>query len=94
MDYSSIRGEYLTDYAKKTTWNLLPAYISAHSQILIDEYTEYGVQDISRLQPQFANMTFADQNIYNRLFHKLIHKGVESAINYIKYFRTANFSRK
>ena len=50
MEYPYIICEYFTDYAKKVTWNLLHAYIYAHSQKLIDEYLEYGVQKISRLQ--------------------------------------------
>ena len=43
MDYPCIRGEDLTDYAKNSTWDLLHAYIDAHSQILIDYYTGCGL---------------------------------------------------
>ena len=32
-------------------------------------------------------MTFADQSIYNRLFQQLLHKGGDSAINYIEIFQ-------
>ena len=46
MDYTSIRGEEMTDYAKKSTWNLLHEYIDAHSQRITDECPVYGVQDI------------------------------------------------
>ena len=49
MEYPFIRGEYLPDYAKKDTWNLLHAYMDAQSQIFIDEYPGYGVQAIPRL---------------------------------------------
>ena len=49
MDYLSIRGEELSDYPKKAAWNLLNAYIDAHSQRLINECPGYGVQDISIL---------------------------------------------
>ena len=42
-DYPSIRGGELPDYTKTSTWNLLYAYIDAHSQILIDEYPVDGV---------------------------------------------------
>ena len=35
MDYPSIRVENITDYAKNVTWNILHAYIDAHSQRLI-----------------------------------------------------------
>ena len=38
MEYTSIRGEYLPDYAKNSTWKILHAYIDAHGKILIDEY--------------------------------------------------------
>ena len=34
-------------------------------------------------------MTFADQSRYNRLFQKVVHKGGESEINYIKIFCNA-----
>ena len=48
MDYISIRGEELPDYAKNSTWNPLHSYIYEHSQILIYEYPVDGVQYISR----------------------------------------------
>ena len=32
-------------------------------------------------------MTFADQSIYNRMFHKVVHKGGGWEINYIKIFQ-------
>ena len=87
IDYPSIRGGDLPDHAKKATCNLLHAYIDAYSQILIDEYPGHRVQDTTRFQPQCVNMIFADQSRYNRMFHQVIHKGGESEINYIKYFR-------
>ena len=43
IDYKSIRGGDLLEYAKKYTWDLLHAYIDAHSQISIDEYKGFGV---------------------------------------------------
>ena len=49
MDYPCIRGEELPDYAKNATWDLLHAYIDAHSQILIDEYPVNVVQAVSIL---------------------------------------------
>ena len=36
MGYPSIRGEDLPYYDRNYTWNLLHAYIDAHSQTLID----------------------------------------------------------
>ena len=62
------------------------AYIYSNSQRLIDEYPVNGVQAISRLKYQCANMNFADQIIYNRRFQKVIHKVRDSEINYIKIF--------
>ena len=56
MDYLSIIGEGLPDYSKNATWNLLHAYIYEHSQILINECTGDGVQAISRVKPQCANI--------------------------------------
>ena len=68
MDYPSIRGEELPYHAKDSTWNLLYVYIDAHITILIDECPGYGVQAISILQPQCANMTFSRKIRYDRLF--------------------------
>ena len=89
MNYTFIREEDFPDYAKKATCNLLHTYIDAHSKILIYEYIGDGVQAISRMQSQCANMNFSDQSRYNRLFQKVIHKGGESEINYINRFQTA-----
>ena len=74
MDNPSIRGGDLPGYAKSATWNLLHAYIAAHSQRLIDEYTGDIVQDITIFQSQCANTTFDEQSIYYRLFQQVIHK--------------------
>ena len=65
------------------------AYIDAHSKILIDLYPGYVVQSISRLKYQCTNMIFSGQSRYNRLFHQVIKKGGDSAINYIKIFQNA-----
>ena len=92
MDYPYIRGEYFLDYAKNSPWNFLRAYIDSCGQRLFDEYPVDGVQAISRLKSQCANMTFSGQSRYNRLFQKLIHKGGESEINYIKIFRNSKAS--
>ena len=75
MDYPSIWGGDLPYCGKNSTCNLLIENIDAHSKILIDEYTGDGVQSISILQSQCADMTFAYQIIYyNRLFQKVVHK--------------------
>ena len=74
MEYPSIIREYFPDYAKKFAWNRLYAYINAQNQILIDEYTGDGVQAITILKSQCANMNFSDKIRYNRLFQQVIHK--------------------
>ena len=89
MEYPSIRGEDLPDYAKKYTCNLLHAYIDANSQGLINEYPVDGYQAISRLQSKCANINFYNQSIYNRIFHQVINQGGESEINYINIFQNA-----
>ena len=65
MDHTSIREEDLPYYDKKSTWNLLHAYIDANSQRLIYQYPGDGVKYTSRKQLKCANMTFADQSRYN-----------------------------
>ena len=75
MDYPSIRGEEITDYAKNPTYNCFHAYIDVHSQRLIDECTGDGVKTISRFQPQCANITFSYQIRYNIMFQQVVHKG-------------------
>ena len=64
-------------------------YLYAHSQILIHEFPGYGLQAISILQSQCANMTSADKIRYNRMFQQLVHKVGESEINCIKIFQNA-----
>ena len=34
VDYTSIKGEYLSDYAKNSTLSIFRAYIDAHSQVV------------------------------------------------------------
>ena len=50
MEYPSITGEDLLDYAEKAIWNILHAYIDAHNQRLIDKYPRYVFQAITGLQ--------------------------------------------
>ena len=45
------------------------------------------MQAISILKSQCLNTTFANKSRYDRLFQKVIQKGGESAINYIKIFQ-------
>ena len=86
MDYPSIIGEYLRNYAKKATWDLLHEYVDSHSHLLIYKYPRNGVQAIKILQSQCSNTTFSHQIISSRLFQKVIHKRGESEINYISKF--------
>ena len=51
MDYPYTKGEDFTDYTKNDTWNLLHAYIDAHTQRLIYEYPGYGSQAMPILKP-------------------------------------------
>ena len=89
MDYTSIRGKEILDYAKKATWKSLHEYIDAYCKILISEYPGYEVQAISRLQSQCENVTFPEQSRYNKMFQKVVHKGGKSPINHINIFQNA-----
>ena len=60
MGHPSIRGEELTYYSEKATWDFLHAYMDVKSQILIDECPGYGVQFIKRFQYRCENITFSD----------------------------------
>ena len=86
MEYPSKKGEDVQDYAKNTTWNILNAYIDAHSQMLIDEYTGVRVQSIIRLKSQCVKMNISNKIRYNILFKKGIRKVGNPAIIYIKMF--------
>ena len=63
----------MLDFAKNSTWNLYHAYIDAHIQIIIDECTGYGVQDVSILKLQCAFTIFSDQSRYNIIYQKVVH---------------------
>ena len=54
-----------------------------HSRIYILEFIDS--LDM-KLQSHYTNMTFADNNRYDRTFQQVTDKGGESAINYIKRF--------
>ena len=85
-DYPNMEGENVKDYAKMAIRNLLHANSCVHRRILIAEFPEDGIKCIEKLQSHCANMTFADKSRYDRTFQQVIHKGGESAINYIKIF--------
>ena len=58
-------------------------------RILIADFPKDGVKCIGNLQPNCANMTFANKSRYDRNFQQVTHKGGESSINYIKRFQNA-----
>ena len=89
IDYSSIRGGEISDYAKKSTWKLLREYIDSHCKIWIYECPGDGVQDIPILKYQYANMNFAEHIIYSSIFQQVLHKCGDSAIIYIKIFQNS-----
>ena len=68
---------------------LYDAYIDAHSQILNDKYPGDAVEEITRLQSQFENMTSYEQSIYSRLYQKVINKVGESVINCINILQNS-----
>ena len=65
------------------------ANIDVHSIILISEFPGYGIKCIRKFQSNFANMTFSDKSIYDRIFQEVTHKGYEYATKYIKRFQNA-----
>ena len=77
----------MNDYAKQAIKNLLHANIDVHSRRLIAEFPEDGIKCLEKLQSYCANMTFADKSRYDKALQQVTHKGGESAINYVKYFR-------
>ena len=64
--------------------------IDVHSRMLIAEFPKDGIKCIEKLQSHFANMTFSDKSRYDRNFQQVMHKGMESAMNYIKRFQNAH----
>ena len=90
LDYPKLEGDdVIEDYAKKAIRNLLNANIDAHSRRLIADFPKDGIRCIEKLQSHCANMTFPDKSRCDRIFQQVTHKGVESAINYIKMFENA-----
>ena len=74
MDCLSIRGGYIPYCYKQSIWCILYAFMDAHIQRLIDEYPGGGLQYITILKSQCANINFSDKSRYNRLFWKVVHK--------------------
>ena len=48
--------------------NILHENIDAHRRILIDEFLEYGIKCLKKLQSHCKNMTFAEKIRYDRIF--------------------------
>ena len=82
-------GGNVKDYAKQAIRNLLHSNTCVHNRRLIAEFPKDGIKCLEKLQSHCANMTFADKIRYDRTFQQVTHKGVESAINYIKRFQNA-----
>ena len=72
--YTNIVGEDMKYYVRKEIGNILHANIAVYSRIFIDEFPLDGVKCISKIQSDFANMTFSDKSTYVRIFHKITHK--------------------
>ena len=83
-DYQKIGGDDVEDYEKKAISNILHANIDVYSRRLSVEFPIDGIKCIEKLQSHCANMTFADKSKYDRTFPQVTHKGVESAMYYIK----------
>ena len=66
---------------------MLHANIDFHIRSLIAEISVDGVK--LKLQSHCSNMTFDDKSRYDRIFHKVTHKGVESEMNYINRFQNS-----
>ena len=49
----------------------------------------YRLLSSPEFNSNFENMTFSEKRGYNRLFMKLVQKGGESEINYIKIFQNS-----
>ena len=65
------------------------ANIDVHSKRLSAEFLSDGIKYIDKLQSHCANMNFSEKRRYDRIFQQVIHKGGESAMNYIKIFQKA-----
>ena len=66
------------------------ANIYVHSIRLTTEFPIDEINFIGKLQSHCATMTFADKIRYYRTLQQVTHKGVESAMNYIKIFQNAH----
>ena len=68
------------------------ANIDGHRTILISEFPVDGIRCAEKLQSHCANMTFAENSRYDRIFQQVTHKGGESAMNFIKRFQNSENS--
>ena len=89
LDYPKIGGDNVKYYSKQAIRNLFHTNSDVHSRRFIAELPKYRIKCIEKLQSHCANMNFSDKIRYDRTFHKVTHKGGESAINYIKRFQNA-----
>ena len=84
LDYPNIGGNDIEDSVMKFINNLLHANIYLYIIRLVAEFPIYGINCIEKLRSHCANMAFAEKSRYYKNFKQVIHKGGESAINYIK----------
>ena len=77
------RGKYQR-YCKKGHQVTFHDNIDIHSRRLIPELPGDGVKWISKIESHCANINCSDKSRYDRNFQQVTHKGVESAMNYIK----------
>ena len=76
LDYPKIGGgDIIEDYAKKAIRSLLHENIDVHSRRLIAEFTKNGIKCIEKLQSHWADITFAYESRYDRIFQQVTHKG-------------------
>ena len=79
IGYPRIGGGGIKGFVKKAIMNILHANIDVQSRRLMDEFPVDVIKCIKKFQSHFANMTFADKSIYDRIFQQVTHKVGESA---------------
>ena len=69
-DYPSIKREDLSDYAKKSIWMILHAYMDVYSQILIYGYPGDELHSILIYKYQCVNMNLSEKSDTIHYFSK------------------------
>ena len=68
LDYPKIGGEDIIYFSRKAIRNYLYKNIDIRSRLLIAEFPADGIKCIEKLPSHCANMTFAGNFWYNRIF--------------------------